>query len=402
MRAQSHFQKIIGLLTTLSAFIILASACQKPKASGPKDYAVKMGESVMTRHPRVYSDWDYVTGVMMKAFEGLWKATGDDRYYHYIVQTVDSAVQEDGSIRDYHMDAYNIDEIFEGRAVLFLYEQTKAEKYKIAADTLRAQLSRHPRTSEGGFWHKKRYPYQMWLDGLYMGSPFYAEYTRLFGPPEAFDDVVKQFILMEKHARDPQTGLLYHAWDEQKVQEWADPQTGLSSCFWGRGTGWYAMALVDVLDQLPADHPGRQTLIAILQRLAPAILNVQDDVSGVWWQVLNQPGAPDNYLEASASSMFVYAFAKGVRKGYLDGSIMPSIEKGYHGILSTFITQNPDGTLNLNGICKTAGLGYGRDGSYDYYVHQEKVVSNDGKGVGPFILASLEMNLLENMKEAGK
>ncbi len=376
-------------------FALFASACPEKEAPDPMDYAVQMAESVMNRHPDNYSGWNYVTGVMMKAFERIWRQTGDDRYYQYIVQTVDNVVTEDGTIAGYDIEEFNIDQINEGRTLLFLYKQTGDGKYKKAAQVLRKQLSIHPRTSEGGFWHKKRYPHQMWLDGLYMGGPFYAEYGILFGEAEAIDDVLKQFRLMEKHARDPDTGLLFHGWDEKKVQEWANPQTGLSQCFWGRGTGWFAMALVDVLEYMPVDHPGRQDLIGILQRLAEAVLAVQDEASGVWWQVLDKPGAVDNYLEASASCMFTYAIAKGIRMGYLDGSILNAVRKAYRGVVDTFITLNADRALNLNGICRTAGLGYGRDGSYDYYVHQEKVVSNDGKGVGPFIMASLEMSMLE-------
>ncbi|MBN2320387.1 MAG: glycoside hydrolase family 88 protein [Acidobacteria bacterium] len=383
---------VLGLLP-------FVSACREEKTAGPGDYAVRMAKSVMARHPDSYYGWSYVTGVMMKAFESIWRQTGDDLYYQYIVGTVDSVIAEDGTIAYYDMEEFNIDQINEGRALLFLYQQTKEEKYRKAAQILRKQLSAHPRTSEGGFWHKKRYPHQMWLDGLYMGSPFYAEYGVLFEEPEAIDDVVKQFVLMEKYARDSETGLLYHGWDEKKIQEWADPETGLSQCFWGRATGWYAMALVDALDYVPADHPGHRDLIGILQRLAEAVLSVQDEATGVWWQVLDKPGATDNYLEASASIMFVYALAKGVRKGYLDEAVLNAVEKAYRGVLDTFITTNADGTLNLNSICRTAGLGYGRDGSYDYYVHQEEVVSNDGKGVGPFIMASLEMNMLEGALE---
>lgn len=375
--------------------ILFLSTCQKKKTAGPGDYAVLMAESEMTRHPDRYFGWSYVTGVMMKAFERIWRQTGDDRYYQYIVATVDSALADDGTIADYQIEEFNIDQINEGRALLFLYQQTKDEKYRKAAQILRKQLSAHPRTSEGGFWHKKRYPHQMWLDGLYMGSPFYSEYGALFNEPGAIDDVVKQFVLMENHARDSDTGLLYHGWDEKKIQEWADPQTGLSQCFWGRATGWYAMALVDTLDYVPVDHPGREDLIGILQRLVEGVLSVQDEATGVWWQVLDKPAAAGNYLEASASSMFVYAFAKGIRKGYLDKSILNAVETAYRGILDTFITTNVNGTLDLNSICRTAGLGYGRDGSYDYYVRQEEVVSNDGKGVGPFIMASLEMSMLE-------
>jgi len=382
----------------LVLFILpFTSACPADKNPDPGEYAVQMAKSEMIRHPGKYYGWDYVTGVTMKAFESIWRQTGDDRYYQYILQTVDSVIAEDGTIAGYSMDAFNIDQINEGRTLLFLYRQTKDEKYKKAAQILRKQLSIHPRTSEGGFWHKKRYPDQMWLDGLYMGSPFYAEYGVLFEEPEAIDDVVKQFVLMEKHARDSNTGLLYHGWDEKKIQEWADPETGLSQCFWGRGTGWFAMALVDALDYVPADHPGRRDLIGILQRLSEAVLTVQDETTGVWWQVLDKPGAANNYLEASASGMFVYAFAKGVRKGYLDKAILKNVRKAYRGVLNTFIASNADGTLNLNSICRTAGLGYGRDGSYDYYVHQEEIVSNDGKGVGPFIMASVEMDMLKGM-----
>ncbi len=376
-------------------FLPLAAACGKNTPS-PGDYAVRMAESVMIRHPDRYDDWSYVTGVMMKAFEHIWRQTGDDRYYKYIERTVDRVIAEDGTIAGYEMETFNMDEINEGRALLFLYQQTKDEKYKKAAQVLRKQLSAHPRTSEGGFWHKKRYPHQMWLDGLYMGSPFYAEYGVLFEEPAAINDVLQQFVLMEKHARDSDTGLLFHGWDESKIQDWADPETGLSECFWGRGTGWYAMALVDVLDYVPVDHPGRQNLIDFLQILAGAVLAVQDATTGVWWQVLDKPGAAGNYLEASVSSMFVYALAKGIRKGYLDGAVLDAVRKAYRGVTDTFISSNADGTINLNSICRTAGLGYGRDGSYDYYVHREEVVSNDGKGVGPFILASLEIGILED------
>jgi len=374
---------------------LFASACQEKETPDPMDYAVRMVESVMIRHPDKYYGWDYVTGVMMKAFERIWRQTGDDRYFQYIMKTVNPVIAGDGAIAGYDLEEFNIDQINEGRALLFLYRQTKDEKYKKAARILRKQLSVHPRTSEGGFWHKKRYPHQMWLDGLYMGSPFYAEYGVLFDEPEAIDDVVKQFVLMEKHARDSNTGLLFHGWDEKKVQEWADPLTGLSQCFWGRGTGWFAMALVDALDYLPADHSGRQDLIGILQRLAEAVLAVQDEATGVWWQVLDKPGEAGNYLEASASCMFTYALAKGIRMRYLDDAFLNAVGKAYRGALDTFITSNADGTLNLNNICRTAGLGYGRDGSFDYYVHQEEVVSNDGKGVAPFIMASLEMSMLE-------
>lgn len=348
----------------------------------------------MMRNPNVYDDWDYVTGTVLKGFEELWRETGDQRYFDYIKSTVDSVINADGTIDDYKFSDYNIDEINEGRMLLFLHQETGEEKYQQAADLLRRQLAEHPRTSEGGFWHKQRYPYQMWLDGLYMGSPFYAEYGKLYNQPENFDDVVNQFVLMETHARDSSSGLLYHAWDEKKEQIWADSLSGRSKIFWGRAMGWYAMALVDVLDYLPANHSGSNELITILQRLADGVAKVQDS-TGVWWQVVDQPRREGNYLEASASCMFVYAIAKGARLGYLDESYKAVAEKGYRGILKEFVTENSDGGIDLNQICKSAGLGYGRDGSYEYYVYQEPKVANDGKGLGPFVLASLEIERLQ-------
>lgn len=381
----------------LCCYVILPLlfSCAHNGSSPDQSWSVRMAESVMARQPDVYDDWDYVTGTVLKGFEELWRYTGDQRYLAYIRQTVDSVVDAEGNIDDYKLSDYNIDEINEGRILLLLYKETGEEKYKKAAALLRSQLADQPRNSQGGFWHKQRYPFQMWLDGLYMGAPFYAEYGSLFGEPENFDDVVKQFVLIEQYTRDPKTGLLYHAWDEKKEQEWADPTTGLSKIFWGRAMGWYAMALVDVLDYLPEDHAGRDDLIAILQRLAVAVARMQDEASGVWWQVVDQPRREGNYLEASVSCMFTYALARGVRLGYLDSAYKYVAVKAFQGIIDNFVSENPDGTIDLNQICRSAGLGFGRDGSYEYYVYQEERVANDGKGVGPFILASLEMEMMK-------
>ena len=385
---KKNISSCLLLLFPVSLFLI--NCAQYSEGKG-QQWSVRMAESIMSRHPQGYGAWDYVTGTVLKGFEELWRKTGDDRYFQYIQKTVDAVVDSNATIRGYKLSDYNLDEINEGRMLLFLYKETGQERYKKAADLLRSQFDGQPRNSLGGFWHKKRYPYQMWLDGLYMGSSFYAEYGKLFNQPEIFDDVVKQFVLIEAHTRDEASGLLYHAWDEEKAQAWANPETGLSKIFWGRGIGWYAMALVDVLDYLPEDHPGRKDVIAILQRLAEAITKIQDDSTGVWWQVADQPGREGNYLESSVSCMFVYALSKGVRKGYLDEKYKAVSQKGYQGILAQFITENPDGTINLTQTCSSAGLGYGRDGSYEYYVYQERRVDNDGKALGPFITASLEM-----------
>jgi len=336
--------------------------------------------------------WSYEQAVVLKGMEGVWRDTGDGNYFKYIQRSIDQFVNDDGTIRTYRLDDYNLDNILNGRVLLLLYKVTAKEKYLKAAKLLRAQLKTQPRTSDGGFWHKKIYPSQMWLDGLYMAEPFYAEYAQTLHEDADFDDIAKQFALMDLHARDRNTGLLYHGWDESRQQRWANPRTGQSPNFWGRAVGWYEMALVDVLDYFPKKHPQRESLIAKLRDTATAIAKYQDAKTGLWYEVLDKGSAAGNYFEASASCMFVYALAKGVRQGYLPASYLKVAEKGSRGIINQFIETQPDGQVNLKGTVSVGGLGGNpyRDGSYQYYL-SEKVVTNDPKGVGAFLLASGEM-----------
>ncbi len=354
-------------------------------------WSIRMADTAMQRYPEITTPWNYEWGLGLKAVWEVWRRTGDSRYFDYVKTNLDRYVQPDGSIQSYRADDTNIDFINPGKLLFPLYQITGDERYQRAACLLLEQLRSHPRTPEGGFWHKKIYPHQMWLDGIYMACPFLAEYAEVFGEPACFDEVVHQITLIDEHTRDPHTDLLYHGWDSSKSQPWADPETGCSPHFWGRAVGWYMMALVDVLDFLV--HPQRDQIVSILQKTAAAVACVQDDQSGAWYQVLDQGGRPGNYLESSASCMFVYALAKGVRNGYLNAAqFLPVVQKGYAGILREFVDVDERGLVNLNQMCYVAGLGgtpY-RDGSYDYYVH-EKVTSNDFKGVGPFILASLEV-----------
>ena len=362
----------------------------------------QMADTAMNR---VYADspngagippkWVYDFGTELNGIKNLWLATGEKKYFDFIKKGVDTFVQDDGTINTYKLTDYNIDQIKMGDAVLLLYRVTNDAKYKKAADLLRLQLKNHPRTNEGGFWHKKIYPYQMWLDGLYMGEPFYAQYAETFNEPQDFDDIANQFIWTEKHTRDEKTGLLYHAWDESKKMDWADKTTGRSSQFWGRAMGWYAMALVDVLDYFPKNHPKRAELINILNREMTALEKVQDK-SGNWWLILDKPNEKGNYLEASASAMFVYAMAKGVRMGYLPETFMDSANKGWAGIQKEFISMANGGKITLEKTIGGAGLGGNpyRAGDYAYYIG-EKIVQNDPKGVGSYINAATEMELMK-------
>lgn len=360
-------------------------------------WSVRAARSVMQRNPQTHRRWDYTMGVVLGAIDRVALARGDTAMLSYVKSNIDRWVKPDGGIEGYQLEEYNLDHVAPGRVLLTLYDRTRDERYKKAAELLRSQLRSHPRTSEGGFWHKKIYPQQMWLDGLFMGAPFYAQYARAFGEPSAFDDIARQFLLMARHAHDPRTDLMYHAWDAARAQPWADSATGLSRNFWGRAMGWYMMGVVEALDALPRNHADRAAIIATLQRAAAGVARVQDPVTGLWWDILDQPNRAGNYLESSASSMFVYALAKGARLGYLDARFRDVAQRGLGGIIANLVRENPNGSISLINVVQVSGVGGAprrdgsyRDGSYAYYI-SEPVVTDDYKGVGPFILAALEL-----------
>jgi unsaturated rhamnogalacturonyl hydrolase len=350
----------------------------------PDSFAVKPGGKAR---------WAYDQGVILKGVEAAWKLTGKGEYFNYLQHSIDYYIRENGTIHDYKPDEFNIDHINNGKLVLLLYAVTGKEKYKKAADLLRKQLQNHPRTNGGSFWHKKIYPYQVWLDGLYMGQPFYAQYAAMFKDTAAFSDIIKQFVIIESKTRDSKSGLLYHAWDESKEQQWANKETGLSPHVWARAMGWYGMALVDVLDYIPTNHPQRNQLIQILNRYAKAVVSVQDKADGVWFDLLDITNDKRNYKEASASAMFVYTLQKGIRKGYLPAAYAANAKKGYDGIIKNFIKVENNQT-NLHGTVSVSGLGGNpyRSGTTDYYF-SEPVVVNDPKGIGAFIQCSVEMEM---------
>ena len=382
-----------GRTAVIGGLAVIMTALQgSAQRNAPQPWSVRLAESVMRRDSVVHPRWDYVAGVVLLGIHRVGERTGDPRYERYVKFNIDRLVGADGTIATYPFDEFNLDQVNEGKLLFPLYAKTHDERYAKAAHTLREQLRQQPRTREGGFWHKKTYPSQMWLDGLYMAEPFYAQFAHDFNEPAAFDDVAKQFLLIARHARDPRTGLFFHGWDESHTQSWADSLTGLSPTFWGRAMGWYAMALVDALDFIPAKHRDRAELVHLLREVAQAARHVQDPVSGLWYDVLDQPSRAGNYHEASASSMFVYAFAKGARKGYLTADYHDAATRGFDGIIRELVTVDASGMVSLNGIVAVSGLGgpQNRSGTYAYYM-SEPVVSNDPKGVGALILAAEEL-----------
>ena len=361
-------------------------------------WSVRMAKSFIYRHPDYYinydekKDWNYEQGLMLQALYKLYLKTSDSRYYNYIIENLDHFITDDGRIKTDVFSKFRLDDIAPGRALLDIYKSLKEKKYKTAADTLRKQLQQQPRTKEGGFWHKEIYPHQMWLDGLFMAEPFYAQYAGMFNESSDFKDIAEQFILIYKHAHDPGTGLLFHGWDESKKQRWANPETGVSPSFWGRGIGWFEMALVDVLDYFPKNNPARKEIIDILQKTSKALLKYRDKNTGLWYQVLDKGNKDGNFLEASCSCMFVYAFAKGANKGYLNRDYYKIAEDSYKGIIDNFIKIENNELVNIVHTCSSAGLGGNpyRDGSFQYYVNVPQR-ENDFKAIGPFILASLQL-----------
>lgn len=402
MRKRKSFPKVKIFFMMIVFFVGFTTNSQNEqdfKISSKLKWSERMALSIMKRNLEAYQidgqkepKWDYVHGLVLTSFEKLCNKTKNQKYYDYIKGYADACIDNDGTIKSYKFESYNIDMVTAGRILFNLYDTTKDSRYLKVINLLRKQLQEQPRTQSGGFWHKKIYPNQMWLDGLYMGEPFYAEYTLRFEKGASFDDIAKQFELIQAHATDKKTGLLYHGWDESKEMPWADKETGCSPNFWSRSIGWYMMALVDVLDYFPKEHTKRKELITYLNNVSNSLAKFQDK-SGLWYQVTDKGGSEGNYLESSGSSMFAYAMAKGVNKGYLPKKFKKIACKAFKGLTSQLIKVDDDGEITITQACAVAGLGgkpY-RDGSYSYYINERKK-DNDPKATGPFILAALELN----------
>jgi len=387
---------------SVSASQTAAPVASHTAAPAPIERRNAVVERVLTEWPdgRISSaknpgEWDYQEGVLLDGVVAEWRASGDGRLFDYVKKAVDQSVDKDGVIHmangaPFPVDAHSLDDIEMGRSVVTLYRVLQQPKYYVAAKFLHDQMMQQPKNASGGYWHKKIYPDQMWLDGAYMAGPFLANYAKTFHSPQDLDGVVEQLLLMDSRMRDSQTGLLRHGWDESKKMDWADKKTGQSPEIWARAMGWYVMALVDVLERMPEEDPQRAAIESITRRTLMAVARYQDPTSGLWWQVMDKGSAKGNYLEASASCMFVYAMAKAVRMDVLPMSFESNVTRGWNGVQTHFV--KPDGTLT--GTVKVAGLGgtpY-RSGTFEYYTG-EAVVDNDPKGVGAYLLALSEITM---------
>ncbi len=395
-----NYAKIIRPLGFLVLMGLCLSSCSKGKTvPNYYDWALRTTGSFIQRHPDhivSYDDakqkWNYEQGLMLNALWDMYAYSSDPQYFSFIHSCLDTFVTDSG-IRTYKYRDFNLDNIGPGRALIYCFERTSDPKYRLAADTLRAQLRHQPRTKDGGFWHKKIYPNQMWLDGLYMAEPFYALWQKDFAAEADYSDIIQQFSLAWTHCRDSKTGLLRHAWNEDHSQFWADSLTGRSPHAWGRALGWDLMALTDVLDIMPADTPGRSILLKQLDSLAQGLVRWRDPDSHLWYQVPDMPLEPGNYLESSSSAMFIYAFAKAARKGWLSPDYAGLAAESFAAFVQRFVDEDEDGLITIHDACAGAGLGgkQRRDGSFAYYMSEPRR-DNDYKVTGPFIMAALELH----------
>ena len=400
-------------------FLLLTSfLCCLSAASQSKRWSLRLVNSEMQRNPEPWLldfqpslKWTYCHGLELGAMLDVAEHYKRPDIVSYVQAYADTLVTDDGGIRTYRLDEYNLDCINTGKILFRIYEQTKEPRYLLALQRLRSQLDTHPRNADGGFWHKQIYPHQVWLDGVYMATPFLAEYTYRFVAPvdsaaaaKAYDDVVLQILQAARHTYDPETGLYRHACDVSKQIFWADGATGQSEECWGRALGWYMMAIVDALDYLPMQTEGRDSVLNVLRTIADGLERWKDPETGLWYQVIDkhrhiplhydQPMNPyqDNYLESSCSAMFIYSLLKACKQGYLPKSYRKLAVRAYRSYLKEFVWEQPKGRFNIRNACAVAGLGGSnhRPGTFEYYVHEQRR-TNDAKAVGPFIKASLLM-----------
>lgn len=353
-------------------------------------------DTILKREPlmNLKGKWEYEDGLMLNGIYQIYLNTGNKKYLEYIERNLDNFIDNQGNIKSYAKEEFNLDHVNNGKIVLDIFSETKKDKYKLAADKLYQQLLDQPRTKNGVFWHKKIYPNQIWLDGIYMGSVFYAKYQYLFNISDHLDDVVHQFLGAYKATLDKNTGLCYHACDESRKAFWCDPNTGHSPHFWTRSLGWFVMAMVDVLEYLPNSLEGKQQIVGNLNSLLESLKTFADQTTNLWYQVTDEGDRPMNYLESSGSLMILNAIAKGLRKNYLSEEKWGSfLDKAYEQALLQFISIDHD-YVNVNKIAHVGGLGgpQKRDGSFAYYM-SEPIVANDHKGVGPFLMLSNEMEI---------
>ncbi|MGW4135654.1 glycoside hydrolase family 88/105 protein [Streptomyces mirabilis] len=391
MRRRLRAALMAGVLTTAGLTTVAATAPPTPLPRGPvgrpaaaQDWSVALIDSTMARYtPSTIGGWSYPVGLYLYGQYLTYQRTHDARYLTYIKSYVDRFVSSDGSIGQ----SFNsLDSMQAGRLLTILHHETGQDRYRKAALKIRNRLNTYPRTSDGGFWHAdtSSRAHQLWSDGVYMVNPFLVEYGKEFGDATyTNDEAAKQLYVYGNHLQVA-SGLLKHAYDESKTASWADPATGLAPEHWCRAVGWYAMAIVNVLDAIPVNHPRRPQLVGIFRRLAAGLEKYQDPATGRWFQVIDKGARGDNWTETSCSSMFTYALSRGAQQGYLDPHYASVAQRGYQGVLAR-MSVGSDGRTNLTDISIGTNVG-----DYAYYVARDRA-TNDFHGLGAFLIMNEQL-----------
>ena len=383
-----HRAETMKILVQLSLVAVLTGTCfAQTTPATPVDLSKAVVDSTLARNPdpKQFGGWGYAKALYLFGQYEVYMRTHEPRYLTFIKDWVDTHIDDNGNL-DRQIDA--LDYVLPANLVLILYQETHQEKYKLAAEKFRHRFDDYPRTTDGGFWHATvpSRQWQLWLDGIYMSQPFLVHYGQIFGDKKyTEDEAVKQILIYHKHLQDPHGGLLYHAYDESGKQPWAAPVTHHSSYFWCRAIGWYGMAIVDVLEVLPKDHPGRKQLIKILDRLAKDLAKYQDPSTGLWYQIVDKPNVSGNWPETSSSAMYTYILDVSVKRGYINKKYKKVAEKGHQGVLSK-ISIGTDGLANLSDICEGTNVG-----DLNYYFNRKRN-TNDFHGLGAFLLMNEEWN----------
>lgn len=368
-----HLHSFVIKMKAFSTLLFTSAVTAAALSSSLHDRATNTSSSYLARfidtqiRRGIVKDYDYATTVLYRGFEWAYELTQNETIADFYESQM-SIVEEDGTIVDYNYTFHSLDEYRFGMSNLYWYDKTGEEKYKLAAEKIRATLALHPRTPSGGFWHREpTYPNQMWLDGIFMADSFYATYTSLFDKDNttAWDDITLQYDLIEEHCRDASTNLLKHGYDESKVASWADPETGASPLVWDRAVGWYFVSLLETLQVFPTSHAGYDKLVGYFTTLAEGLLNAQD-TSGGWWLIMDEEyaGAEGNYIESSATAMFTYGLLKGIKLGFIDESTyLAPAKKAYEMMVDKFVIESDDGTLDWDGTVQVGSLS--SDASYE-------------------------------------
>ena len=374
----------LRIALAVAALSFAAAAAEAPKAF---PWSTQVADTLIARFPDPdaihwrgeTNHFSWQAGYTMFTMEKLWRLTGEQRYFDYIRRYVDQQVDDQGRIPGFQPTA--LDNFLPGYAILFLYEQTKLEKYKIAATTIHQAFAKYPRNRDGGFWHAGWAKHQMWVDGVFMGEMFEARYGAAMHDRAALDQVTQQMKIALGHCRKPD-GLLLHGWDESRTASWADKRTGLAPEVWSEGLGWFAVLIADVFDYLPLDYPGRATLLSALRSLCVGLKRVQDPKTGMWDQVVDKPREAGNWNETSGTGMFTYLIRNSIDKGYIGREeYMPVVRRAYAGIVTKAV-RAADGRLDIVD-CSSIGI----MDNYQAYVHCPKE-TNTFAGIASFILGT--------------